>query len=538
KQNQGDVNDAMGLKKKTAVVISDPLALIVKKTKCKLRPVGSPFFWQWEHPPLEVGTYIAMQTPSSGISILLAVGTPSTGSGNLYCQWELSPGSGNALCILFPTLTSEVLIDGRLIVLICSGLYINDDWKEVKQLLRMQLRLTLIINFLNANPIKYALTVNPTIYTSCIEQFWVTAKAKNINGEAQIHAKVDGKKVIISEATIRRDLKFEDEGGVDCLSNEVIFEQPPLMGVESSAEEQSLDEEDASKHGRNIADIDADVEIIFVDETIENQGMYDDQETFDTNVLNVEGVVVEDITAATTTAVSIDDITLAQALVEIKTSKPKARGIIMKEPSKTPTKNNNTNIFESSRQRKRITEEKEKAQLIEDENLDWDNVQAMMDANYEFAARLQEEEQGELTIEEKSRLFVELIDKRKNHFAKLRAEEQRRKPLTKAQKRNQMCAFDKTMSWINSFVPMESQVVKDKTVLTQESSLKRAGDKLDQGRSKKKKVEDDKEQQELKRCLEIIPYDGDDVTIDATPLSIKTLIINYKNYKEGKKSYF
>nr|GEU87183.1 retrovirus-related Pol polyprotein from transposon TNT 1-94 [Tanacetum cinerariifolium] len=33
KQNQGDVNDAMGLKKKTGVVTSDPLALIAEKTK-------------------------------------------------------------------------------------------------------------------------------------------------------------------------------------------------------------------------------------------------------------------------------------------------------------------------------------------------------------------------------------------------------------------------------------------------------------------------------------------------------------------------
>nr|GFB84048.1 hypothetical protein [Tanacetum cinerariifolium] len=33
KQNQGDVNDAMGLKKKTIVVTSDPLALIAEKTK-------------------------------------------------------------------------------------------------------------------------------------------------------------------------------------------------------------------------------------------------------------------------------------------------------------------------------------------------------------------------------------------------------------------------------------------------------------------------------------------------------------------------
>nr|GFD20402.1 hypothetical protein [Tanacetum cinerariifolium] len=57
----------------------------------------------------------------------------------------------------------------------------------------------------------------PTIYTSSIEEFRATATAKNINKEAQIHAKVDRKKVIISEATIMRDLKFEDEGGVNCL---------------------------------------------------------------------------------------------------------------------------------------------------------------------------------------------------------------------------------------------------------------------------------------------------------------------------------
>ncbi|GKF51827.1 hypothetical protein Tco_0148294, partial [Tanacetum coccineum] len=107
-----------------------------------------------------------------------------------------------------------------------------------------------------------------------------------------------------------------------------------------------------------------------------------------------------------------------------------------------------------------------------------------IDVDYELAARLHAQEQEELTIEEKSRLFVELMDKRKKHFARLRAEEQRRKPLTKAQKRNQMYtylknmvgftynqlknksfdkvqkAFDKTMSWIDSFVSIDSEVVK------------------------------------------------------------------------------
>nr|GEW18450.1 hypothetical protein [Tanacetum cinerariifolium] len=90
---------------------------------------------------------------------------------------------------------------------------------------------------------------------------------------------------------------------------------------------------------------------------------------------------------------------------------------------------------------------------------------------------------------------------------------------------------------INTSKP-KARVSKDKAELTQESSSKRVGDKLDQERSKKQKVEDDKESEELKRCLEIIQDDGNDVTIDATPLSIKTPIIDYKIYKERKKSYF
>ncbi|GKE38485.1 hypothetical protein Tco_1461890, partial [Tanacetum coccineum] len=51
-----------------------------------------------------------------------------------------------------------------------------------------------IIDFLNASSIRYALTVNPTIYTSCIKQFWATAKVQTVNKEVQIQALVDGKK--------------------------------------------------------------------------------------------------------------------------------------------------------------------------------------------------------------------------------------------------------------------------------------------------------------------------------------------------------
>ncbi|GKB04272.1 hypothetical protein Tco_0832415 [Tanacetum coccineum] len=89
-----------------------------------------------------------------------------------------------------------------------------------------------IMDFLNAHTIKYALTVNPTIYTSCIEQFWATVKAKTVNREVQLQALVDGKKIIITESIVRRDLQLEDSEGVDCLPNATIFEQLTLMRYE------------------------------------------------------------------------------------------------------------------------------------------------------------------------------------------------------------------------------------------------------------------------------------------------------------------
>ncbi|GKE40172.1 hypothetical protein Tco_1463577 [Tanacetum coccineum] len=58
-----------------------------------------------------------------------------------------------------------------------------------------------IVDFLNANPIRNALTINPTIYASCIKQFWATVKMKTIIGEVQLQALVDGKKIIINAAT-------------------------------------------------------------------------------------------------------------------------------------------------------------------------------------------------------------------------------------------------------------------------------------------------------------------------------------------------
>nr|GEW52937.1 ribonuclease H-like domain-containing protein [Tanacetum cinerariifolium] len=116
-----------------------------------------------------------------------------------------------------------------------------------------------------------------------------------------------------------------------------------------SSDEASLGE-DASKQERIIDDINVDEGITLVDETTENQGRLNDQEDaemlFDVaNDLRGEEVFVSEevprkevnaATATTTTAI-YDDITLAKALMEIKSEKPKANKVVIQKPEQGTT---------------------------------------------------------------------------------------------------------------------------------------------------------------------------------------------------------
>nr|GEV47677.1 zinc finger, CCHC-type [Tanacetum cinerariifolium] len=92
-----------------------------------------------------------------------------------------------------------------------------------------------IVDFQNANQIKYALTMSPTIYASCIKQFWTTVKIKTINDDVRLQALIDRKKVVVIEASIRHDLKLNDVEGTSCLSNDVIFKELARMGDKTTS---------------------------------------------------------------------------------------------------------------------------------------------------------------------------------------------------------------------------------------------------------------------------------------------------------------
>ncbi|GJX49166.1 hypothetical protein Tco_0276011 [Tanacetum coccineum] len=545
-----------------------------------------------------------------------------------------------------------------------------------------------IVDFLNANPMRYALTINPTIYTSCIEQFWATIKAKTINEEVQLQALVDGKKVIITESTVRRNLHLKDaeaqeemgggsanptdphhtptftqpstsqpqkkhkprnprkdtkipqssgptdnvadeavneemddsleraattatsldveqdmsntlQSGEDRLKLEELIEictklQQRVLDLENtktakgqeitslkrrvkrlenknrskthglkrlykvglsarieSFEDEGLGEEDSSKQGK-IDDIDANEDIYLVN-------VHKDEDMFRVN--NLEGdevivetevdheVVVETEVASKDVNLSVDEVTLAQALAALKSAKPKADKVMLQELEKgtitttivattvtaasTRPKAKGLVIHEeeqattptvSSQQPSQVkVQDKDKAQMLaeleevdrlvrqreEEANIiSWDNVQAMIDADYQMAQQMQAEEQEKLSIEEKSKKL-----------------------------------FDKAMKRVNTFVDMDTELVEGSEVraeaeIAQESSSKRAGTELEQESIKKQKVDEDKETAELQRLIEVVP-DKEEVAIDAIPLATKPpSIVDYKIHKEGKKTYY
>nr|GEV62071.1 hypothetical protein [Tanacetum cinerariifolium] len=87
-----------------------------------------------------------------------------------------------------------------------------------------------IVDFVEASHLRYALTINPTVYVSHIRQFWSTARIETTDEGTKILATVDGKPITISESSIRRNLKLNDKAGISSLSDAELFKNFTLMG--------------------------------------------------------------------------------------------------------------------------------------------------------------------------------------------------------------------------------------------------------------------------------------------------------------------
>ncbi|GJZ93072.1 hypothetical protein Tco_0665137 [Tanacetum coccineum] len=281
---------------------------------------------------------------------------------------------------------------------------------------------------------------------SCCGQFWSNVNEKTVNGEVQLQALVDGKKIVVTKASVRRDLQLEDANGVDCLPNATFFEQLTLIWYEKLSQKLTFCKEFFSPQWK------------FLIHTI-------------LQCLN-----------AKTTAWNEFSSTIASAIICLATNQKF---------------NFSKCIFKSMMK-----------------NLD-NAVKFLIVLDLEITKTAQ----------------VEEITSLKKRVKRLENKEDASK---QGRKTDDIDAGAKITLVDENQGRHDDDLIFDKGVLNDKKFVIRTLLKgtLEQESSKKQKVDDDKETEELKLCMEIISDDRDDVIIEATPLSTKSpTIVNYKMLK-------
>ncbi|GJV32682.1 hypothetical protein Tco_1393082 [Tanacetum coccineum] len=263
-----------------------------------------------------------------------------------------------------------------------------------------------IVDFLNANPIRYALTINPTIYTSCIEQFWATVMSKTYNWEeVELQALVMGRRKH-NESTMRRELQQEMlsskttawnefsstmASAIICLAtnqkfnfSKYIFESmvenldnagnflmyprprkpkrkdtqiPQSSGPTDNVADEAVNEEmddSLERAATTAASLDAEQDKgggprrqETMGDTIAQTRFENVSKTSNDPLLARDGdeVIVENVDVATTTTKTNVEVTLAQELAELKSVKPMAVKVVIQEPEQGTTTTTPTTII-------------------------------------------------------------------------------------------------------------------------------------------------------------------------------------------------
>nr|GEX88509.1 putative ribonuclease H-like domain-containing protein [Tanacetum cinerariifolium] len=410
----------------------------------------------------------------------------------------------------------------------------------------------------NAASITTTVSATATITTEEITLAQSLTEIKTLKPKAK---GIDGKEIIITESSVRRDLRLAGEEGVDCLLNSTIFETLELMGCQDTigdtiaqtrfenVSKLSNDsrlvkfnklpsDEDRMKLNelmelctnlqskRKINDIDADKDITLVNDQ-------DDDEMFDVNDLHGEDVFVEKEVAdkMVSAAGEVNAASIATTNVEgkkLKDLKNKSFNFIQKMFDRAFKRVNTfvdfrTELVESSL--KRAGEEliQERMKLKDLKNKSFDTIKKMFDRAFnrvntfvDFRKGLVEEVAIDaITLAVKSLGIVDWkIHKegKKSYYQIIRADGS-----SNIEKKKVLCS--KKSRRKKEQITNTSSRKKDNVYLPQEYGRNEA-------------------QGKLKHLMKII-LDEEEVAIDAITLAVKSLgIVDWKIHKEGKKSYY
>nr|GEV59200.1 hypothetical protein [Tanacetum cinerariifolium] len=415
---------------------------------------------------------------------------------------------------------------------------------------------------------------------------------KRIFRKVQLHAKVDGKKIIMTVSSVRRDLRLADEEGsaipIDPHHTPTILQpstsQPQKTQKPRKPKRKNTQVPQPSGSTNNVADEAIHKELgdslVRASTTASSLGAEQDSDNINKtqskatpNESSSQGTdsgggprcqeAIGDTTAQTrfeSVSKHSNDSPLARCnTLRNKTTQSNEIASLKRRVKKFGKKNRSRTHKLKRLYKVRLiarveSSDEESSEMFDVDDLGGEEVFVAEQKVVSTAATTvtTEEQQEEFSNAKKATLFQQLLKKRRKHFATKRAEEKRNK--TQAQKKKIMCNFlknmegytlkklklkefdeiqemvDKEFRRVNTFEYFRSELVKVKE--------KRAGEELIQESTKKQKVEDYTETTELKQLMKIIP-DKEEVVIDAIPLAVKSLrIVDWKIHKEGKKSYY
>ncbi|GKE39733.1 hypothetical protein Tco_1463138 [Tanacetum coccineum] len=264
-----------------------------------------------------------------------------------------------------------------------------------------------------------------------------------------------------------------------------------------------LDKENASKQGRKsdktkpmLKDSNFDV----LDDAVENvkDGSIAEQITTAGDILNTAGINISVVGPSIKEPRKATPIPIVQ-------SQDKGKGK-MGEPEPTP-------------------KNPRKAQIQMDEEL-----AQRMDVDELLAARLQEQEREQFSVDEHARFLVETIAARKKFFAAQRAAEIITKHHQTQLRKTRCITYMKQQNGQVHHKSAEEQDGKkdDSSSKQAESSKKRPRVEHDEESVKKQKLQDDAKKEKLRAYLVIVQ--GDDIAIDVESLATKYPIVDWKTH--------
>nr|GEZ50671.1 hypothetical protein [Tanacetum cinerariifolium] len=333
-----------------------------------------------------------------------------------------------------------------------------------------------IVDFLNTSHIRYALTKNPTIYVSLIQQFWQTATTRTLdNGEIEITATIDGKVKGQFFQGKGSTVPVESHHTPTCApsTSPPYLLSPPRSSIRqetkvpqpsSPTHTHVADEAASTRQGSGNIDktsyIPHDSPLPRVNTLRSNEGKMQHNELMDlvtTLSDRVYGAVYTKLimkvkklkkTVKTSKARRKANIVVSDKEVDLedpsKQGRNKGKGIMEESESdvvKTKRQQEQERLgleaavrlqeeFDKE-ERQRIARVHEAAQTFSEE--EWENIRARVEADKELNQRLQVEERNKYSEVNQEKMLVDLINQRKRYFAKQKAEAKRKNPMTQAQ---------------------------------------------------------------------------------------------------------